>query len=186
MKARNNTTTNTLARVVAIVVLALGFMTSAVVAQEKSGDANRPDGYYHGVETSEGTLEAVTGNIFGNTVVMNYFNEDLETRCLTVSLDYATTQFVPNSFIVMGGSWSLVVISRGVYAGTIYGKILGGNVLVSENSIGRPIQSAQLNLQATGALGSFEGNKVAALSGFLDMTTDLRAKSAVGRVVLDF
>ena len=185
MKARNITTTKTLTSVVAILILAAGVLTSVAMSQDKGGVGFAPAGYYTGVESSAGTLEPISGVTFGNTVVLNSFGE-WETYCLSVSLDYSTTQFVPNSFIATGGTWSLVVFREGVYFGTIYGTISSGNILVAENVNGDPIQLTQLQLRGTGGLGSFERNSVRDISGYLNTITDLRSKSVAGSVELNF
>lgn len=181
MKTREMTTTKVLTRMAAILMLAVGLMTSAAMAQSNERGEFRPIGYYVGVETAAGTLEPTSGTTYGNTLVMNGFGE-WDTHCLTVSLDYSITQFVPDSFIVTGGSWSLVVFRDKVYVGTIYGKVLSGNVLLSANNNGDPIQLTQINLQTTGGLGEFEGKEIKDHSGVFDGTTDLRSNSAEGRL----
>lgn len=177
MKTREMTTK--LARVGAIILLAVGLMASTAMAQE------RPIGYYVGVEMATGTPEPINGSVYGNTLVLNHFNEN-ETRCLTVSIDYSTPQFVPDSFIVMGGSWSLVVIRDGVYQGTIYGKVLSGNVLISSNKDGDPVQLTDINLQTSGGMGEFEGKAFKDLSGVFSATTNLRSSAAKGNITVNF
>ena len=174
-----------LTRMAGILLLAVGFMTSAVMAQDNQSKDFRPIGYYIGVETAAGTLEPTSGIHFGDTVVMNSFSE-WETYCLTVSVDYSTTQFVPDSYIVTGGSWSLVVFRENVYAGTLYGEIPSGNVLISTNSNGGQIQLTQLNLKSTGGLGAFDGKKSKDISGVYSTTTDLRSSHAEGNVAFSF
>jgi hypothetical protein len=185
MKTQITATTKTLIRLTAILILTVGLMTTAALAQNKDDGKFAPVGFYTGVQSAEGTLEPITGIRYGNTLVMNSFGE-WETYCLTVSLDYATTQFVPNSFIITGGSWSLMVIRDNAYLGTVYGKVSGGDVLVSTNSNGEQIQVTQLNLQATGGLGAFTGKKVVNLSGIGTMTTDLRSGRLQGDVTFNF
>jgi hypothetical protein len=185
MKTRENTTLTTLARMAAVLILAVGLMTSTAMAQNKSNANAKPIGYYTGVETAAGTLESITGNHYGNTFVLNSYGE-WDTHLLSVSLDYSTTQFVPDNFIVTGGSWSMVIIQAGGYAGTIYGKVLGGNVLITTNSTGDTTQSTQINLISTGGLGVFDGKSYRDLTGSISATTDLRTSLMQGNVVLSF
>lgn len=181
MKTRNMTTTKLVARMAAIMLLAVGFMASSAIAQDKDRPTFRPIGYYVGVEASEGTLEAASGNTYGNTIVLNSFGE-WDTNSLTVSLNYSTNQFVPENFIVTGGTWSMVVTQNNVYAGTIYGKVMAGNVQLSTNNNGDSIQITQIMLQATGGLGVFEGKEIKGRSGSFDVTTDLRSRQSEGNV----
>ena len=106
-------------------------------------------------------------------------------------MDYATAQFVPNNFIVTGGTWSLVIFRDGGYYGTVFGTVSRGNVLVLTNSNNDPtngdmIQLTEVTLQATRGLGAFSGKKVEHLIGVGNMTTDLRSNNAEGRVEFSF
>lgn len=181
MKTREMTTIKLVTRMAAILMLAVGLMTSTAMAQDKERDGFRPIGYYIGVETSAGTLEPTSGTTYGNTIVMSSFGE-WDTHALTVSVDYSTSQFVPDSYIVTGGTWSMVILQNNVYAGTVYGKVMSGSVFVSSNNNGDPIQLMQVNLQATGGLGVFEGKEIKNFSGSFIGTTDLRSSSAEGNV----
>jgi hypothetical protein len=188
MKTRNMTTTLSLAKMVGILMLAVGLVTNTVMAQSKPGPNDSPGGHYAGVESSPGTLEPSTGIRYGNTLVMNSFGKS-ETRHLTISLDYSTTQFGPNNFIVNGGSWSLVVFRDGAYFGTLYGNVSSGNVFVQESNNSDPgylTQVTQVNLQGLGGLGEFEGKKAIYLGGACDVTTDLRKGQAEGIVNFNF
>lgn len=185
MKTRNMTTTHTLTRMVAIIVLAVGLVTNTAMAQSKGGPGISPAGHYTGVESSAGTMEPSTGIRYGNTLVLNSLSK-LETRHLTISLDYSTNQFVPNNFIVTGGSWSLVVIREGAYFGTLYGNVSSGSVLVSDNNNGEQTQVTQVTLQAIGGLGEFDGKKAVYLGGVSEMTTDLRSGQANGIANFNF
>ena len=183
MKSRYITTP--LTRMAAIMILAVGLMTSSAMAQNKHGAGFAPVGFYTGVEAAAGTLEPTTGNHYGNTLVMNSYGE-WETYCLTVSIDYSITQFVPNSYIVTGGSWSLVVFRDGVYAGTLYGTVPSGNVLVSTNSSSDSIKLTQINLLTTGGLGAFNNKEFRDINGVMNATTDIRSSEAAGNVALSF
>ena len=183
MKNRNMTTA--MIRTAAILIFAVGSMTSAVFAQNKDDARFRPVAYYTGVESAAGTLEPTTGSLYGNTVVLNHFNEGT-TQCLSISVDYSTLQFVPDSFIVTGGSWSLVVIRNGIYVGTIYGDIPSGSVLVSTNSNGDSVQLTQANLRSTGGLGEFAGKAFKGLNGVVSSTVEMRTNQAKADVAIDF
>ena len=188
MKTQNMTTIQPLAKMVGILMLAVGLVTNTAMAQSKPLPILSPGGHYAGVESSPGTLEPSTGIRYGNTLVLNSFAKS-ETRHLTISLDYSIAQFVPNNFIVIGGSWSLVVFRDGAYFGTLYGNVASGNVLVQESNNTEPgylTQVTQVNLQGMGGLGEFEGEKAIYLGGACDVTTDLRKGQAEGIVNFNF
>jgi len=188
MKTQSVRTISSLAKMVAFLMLAVGLVTNTAMAQSKPGPTVSPGGHYAGVESSPGTLEPSTGIRYGNTLVLNNFAKS-ETRHLTISLDYATAQFVPNNFIVTGGSWSLVVFRDGAYFGTLYGNVASGNVLVQEGNNSEPgdlTQVTQVNLQGLGGLGEFEGKKAIYLGGSCDVTTDLRKGQAEGIANFNF
>jgi hypothetical protein len=79
-----------------------------------------------------------------------------------------------------------VIFRGGAYSGTVYGRILSGNVLVSTNSNGDPIQQTQANLEATGGLGVFEGRVIKGLNGVLNSTTELRSGQVQGNAEFNF
>ena len=184
MKTRVMTTTKLVTRMAAILMLAVGIMTSAALAHDDGSDGFAHTGYYTGVETSKGTLEPATGIYYGNTIVMNSFGRR-ETYCLTVSVDYSTIQFVPGNYIVSGGTWSLVVFRDNAYAGTIYGNVSGGNVLVSTNLSDDPTQQMQINLEATGGMGVFNEKEIKDHTGSFTGITYLRSNHSEGNVQFD-
>lgn len=152
-------------------VLVLG--ASTAIAQNKGGGGFAPPGFYTGTETSPGTYDPVSGMRWGQTFVLNSFGE-WETYHLTVSIDYATNQFVPNNLIVTSGNWNLVVVRDNAYAGTLYGDVSGGSVLLVANIRGEIItQQTQANLRSTGNMGIFAGMKRSNISGVFTGTTDL-------------
>jgi len=136
-------------------ILVLG--ASTAIAQNMGGGGFAPPGFYTGTETSPGTYDPVSGMRWGQTFVLNSFGE-WETYHLTVSIDYSTNQFVPNNFIVTSGNWNLVVVRDNAYAGTLYGNVSGGSVMLVTNSLGEIItQQTQINLRSTGNMGIFAG-----------------------------
>jgi hypothetical protein len=115
-----------IAKMAMMLVLAMILTAGAGVAQTKGGSL-APVGLYTGLETNDGTFEPASATHYGNTFVLNSFGE-WESYHLTVSLDYSMNTFVPNSWIARGGNWSLVVIRDNQYAGTLYGRVISGEV----------------------------------------------------------
>jgi hypothetical protein len=164
--------------------------TPAAAATPNNNDRFGPTGIYTGVETSEGTLDQLGGMKWGNSFALNSFGE-WESSHLTVSVNYSINQFNPNGgFIVTGGTWSLVVVRNNQYFGTINGEVSGGTVsLITDEKMGLVIaRQTQVDLQATGALGSFQTREIKELNGVLNATTDLlrRSKETTGILPLAF
>ena len=155
------------------------------MAQDLKDGEIRPIGYYIGVESTEGTLDPATGIHYGNTVVLNSISE-WNTSSLTVSVDYSTNQFVPDNFIVTGGSWSLAIFQNGNYLGTVYGKVSSGTVRLATNAQGASIQLTEVNLQPTGGLAEYEGKKFEDITGAFTATTDLRSSHSEGNISFNF
>jgi hypothetical protein len=167
-------------------VFAIGLMASAATAQEITGGGFAPVGIYTGTETAEGTFDLLSAQHYGNTFVMNSFGE-WESYHLTVSLDYSTNQFVPNSFIVTGGTWSLVVIRDNQYAGTVYGSVQSGSVnLVANNGGDIVSKQVQVDLRSTGAFGSLRRKNNEIISGVYNATSDLRSHETFGNASFNF
>lgn len=151
---------------------------AAAAPPNKNGDFG-PAVIYTGVETSEGTFDQLGGMYWGNSFTLNSFGE-WESSHLTVSLNYSTSQFNPSgSFIVTGGTWSLVVIRDNQYFGTLNGEVSGGTVsLITDEKMGLVIaRQTQVNLRTTGALGGFQPREIKELNGVLNATTDLLGRS---------
>lgn len=166
---------------VLIVVLTVG----AATAQNKDGDF-APVGFYTGIETAEGTPDWFWAMHYGDTFVLNSAGE-WESHHLTVSLDHSLIQYVPNNFIVTGGTWSLVVIRDNQYAGTLYGKVSTGEVNLITDGDGKEVsKQVQITLISTGGLGIFAGRKNKEISGVYHATTDLRTKETRGNVNFNF
>lgn len=172
---------------IAMMILAIGLMAGAATAQNKNGGGGlAPVGIYTGVETSKGECVLSSATCYGDTFVMNSFGE-WETHHLTVSLNYSMDTFVPNSSIVTGGSWSLVVIRDNQYAGTLYGKIQTGSINLITNQNGEEIsKQTQANLLSTGGLGIFAGKESENLAGVYNAITDLRSKETTGNANFNF
>ena len=178
--------TKQMTKIAMMMVLAIGLMASAATAQDKNGGGFAPIGIYTGIESAEGTLDQISQIRYGNSFVLNSFGE-WETHHLTVSVDYATNQFVPNNFIVTGGSWSLVVLRDNQYAGTLYGKVQNGSVNIISNANGDEVsKQVQVSLHTRGGLGIFAGRESKNIIGVYDTITDLRSNETTGRVDFNF
>ena len=172
-------------KMMVMAVLAIGLMASAATAQIKGGGFG-PVGPYTGIETAVGSVDLLSQIHYGDTFVTNNFGE-WESYHLTVSLNYSTSQFIPNSFIVTGGTWSLVVVRDNQYAGTLYGEVQAGSVnLIANNSGDIVSKQVQINLRSTGALGVFQGKGNENISGVYNATTDLRSKETTGNASFNF
>ena len=176
-------------KIATMLVLVVGLMTSAAFAQKKDGGGFAPVGFYTGFETASGTMEPTSGVNYGNTFVMNSHGE-WETHHLTISVDYSVNQFVPNSFVVTGGSWSLVIFRDNTYTGTLYGKVSGGSVLLTTNNNGDPSKQTNMSLQATGGLGVFAGvftgRGSKEITVVYEASTNLRSGETSGNAVIVF
>jgi len=173
-------------KLAAMLVLMVGLMASAVTAQIDSGGF-APVGIFNGVETALGNCEAATGMCYGNTFALNSFGE-WETHHLTVSLNYLNIQNPNGSGMgVMNGSWSLVVYRDNAYAGTLYGEVSGGSIVLVENASGEIVsKQVQLNLLSIGGSGIFEGKEGENISGVYNTITDLRTKETSGSAGFSF
>lgn len=78
-----------------------------------------------GAEVVAGSVDQNTSTVYGSTITLNSLDSS-GTQHLTVSFDYVTTD--PASFPIISGSWTLVMIRDGRYAGTIYGSVTSGKV----------------------------------------------------------
>ena len=164
--------------------------TTAAAATPNKSDGFIPIGIYTGVETAAGTFDPLSGMYWGNSFALNSFGE-WESAHLTVSVNYSTNQFNPGGgFIVTGGTWSLVVIRDSQYFGTINGEVSGGTIsLITDKEMGLVIaRQSQINLRATGGLGSFQPREIKDLNGVLKATTDFvgRSKETTGILPLAF
>jgi hypothetical protein len=178
--------TKQITKMMLMLVLAIGLTAGAATAQIKGGGSFAPVGIYTGTETAEGTYDQLSQIQYGDTFVMNSFGE-WESYHLTVSLNYSTSQFVPNNFIVAGGTWSLVVVRDNQYAGTLYGEVQSGSVNLTANSSGEIIaKQVQVNLRSNGGLGLFPRKDNETISGVYSATTDLRSKETTGNASFNF
>ena len=173
-------------KIAMIMMLAVGLMASAARTQKTSGGSFAPVGLYTGMETKAGTIEPASSVIYGNSFVLNSFDE-WPTHHLTVSLNYSTNSFNPIDLIVTGGSWSLVVVRENQYAGTLYGEVQTGTVNLIKNDSGTEVsKQVQVNLNADGGLGTFAGRVGKDISGVYNMMTDPRSKAPPGNATFNF
>jgi hypothetical protein len=163
----------------AMLVLVIGLTVSWATAQKNTGGAV-PVGTYNGVQSEAGTCLVIVETCYGNTFVLASHGE-WESHHLTVSLNYSQEQFVPHTFVVAGGSWSMVVIREGQYAGTLFGEVASGDVSFETVGNGDPVSKrARLVLAANGGSGIFDKQGFARIGGVFDMTTDLRSQETTG------
>jgi hypothetical protein len=177
----------TIIKFTGIITLAAAIITSAVSAQNKiDGGGLAPAGYYTGVETAQGNCDEPSGMCYGNTFVLNSSGE-WETHHLSVSLDYSLgNSIVRNQYAISGGTWSLVIYRDNAYAGTLYGTISGGDVLLTTLSSGDAVKQTQLNLLSTGGLGALTGKKYAGIAGVYQAETNVRSGETSGAAVFAF
>ncbi len=122
----------------------------------------------------------------GDTFVLASHGE-WESYHLTVSLTYSRAQFVPNSFVVTGGTWSMVVVRENQYAGTLYGDIRSGSLSLVTNNAGEPLSiRVQVQLTSNGGFGTFGGRAGTGVAGVYDMSTDIRSSETNGIARFDF
>lgn len=178
--------TKKMTKIAMMMVLAIGLMVNAAAAQKINGDGFAPVGIYTGIETAQGTFDQISGVRYGDTFVMNSFGE-WESYHLTVSIDYSTSPFVPNNFLVTGGTWSLVVIRENQYAGTLYGEVQSGGVNLITNSDGEEVsKQVQISLRSTGGLGSLQRKGEENISGVYNAITELRSMETTGNANFNF
>ncbi len=169
-----------------IIALTIALTASIAPAQSDLGSNFIPADYYTGVESSSGTCQTIEMLCYGNTFILNGTSKD-ETRHLTVSLNYFS--YLPGSeksFAVKSGTWSLVVMCAGQYAGTIYGEVTDGSIIfpVLENESDKKLILA--NLRATGGLGDFENYRRRKISGLLNLAASQSSRQSAGHLILEF
>jgi hypothetical protein len=178
--------TKQMTKIALMLVLVMGLTASAAMAQNMKGGDLAPVGIYTGIETAEGTIDPISAICYGNSFDLNSYGE-WETHHLTVSLNYSINQFVPNNFIVTGGSWSLAVFRENVYAGTLYGEVQSGSLNLITNSNGKVVsKQVQVSLRSSSGLGIFKGKEYKNLGGVYNATTDFRSKETTGNVNFTF
>ena len=178
--------TKQITKIAMMMVLAIGLMASAATAQNKGGGGIIPVGIYTGIETFEGKLDPDSAIIYGNSFALNSYGE-WETHHLTISLDYPTNPFVPNNFIVTGGSWTLVVFRNNEYAGTLFGEVQSGSVnLITDNNGEAVSKQVSVSLLSSGGLGMFAGKEGKNIRGTYQATTDSRSKETTGNASFGF
>lgn len=179
--------TKQMTKVAMMMVLAMGLMVDAATAQKNDDGGFAPVGVYTGIEMADGTFEPGSGMIFGNTFVLTSYGE-WETHQLTISLDYHVG-IIANSYIVSGGSWSLVVTRDNKFDGALYGQVENGLIVIGTDRRGEEI-SKQVNvrLATKQALGIFEGKGGKAMTGVYNAITDMtsRERSTNGSLSMPF
>lgn len=170
-------------KMMAMLVLAIGLMAGTATAQDKNGGGFAPIGIYAGVETNDGRCEGFTGMCYGNAFALSSFGE-WETHHLTISIDYLAAGINPaEGFPVISGSWTLVVYRDNAYAGTLNGDVLGGTVLINQESSSKHVQ---VNLRSVRGSGVFAGKDAKDISGIYQATTNLRSKETTGSANFGF
>lgn len=173
-------------KIAIILVLVIGLTAGAANAQVDNGGLHSV-GVYSGIETAEGTCEAVSTMCYGNTFVLDSYGE-WETYHLTVSLNYLG---IPNhngsGMGITGGTWSLLVYREGAYAGTLYGKVQEGSLSIITDSKGEEVsKQVQANLNSTGGSGMFKGKEYENISAAYTALIDLRSKETSGGASFSF
>lgn len=166
--------TKQMTNVAMMMVLAMGLMASAIMAQKDNGGF-APVGIYTGIETAEGTSDKAGGAVYGNTFVLTSHGE-WETHQLTISLDYQVG-IVPNSFVVSGGSWSLTVFRDNKFAGSLSGQIESGLIVIGTNADGEDAsKQVSVNLMSNRGSGMFDAKDRKDISGSYNAITDMRSR----------
>lgn len=174
-------------RRILIIVLLFAIPATVATAQNNNRDSFIPTDSYIGIESAAGTCQtATTMSCYGNTFVLTGTSE-AETRHLTVSLNYSN--YLPNcenNFVISGGTWSLVVMREGKYAGTLYGNVTDGSIAfpIMENESDKKL--IYVNLQITGELGSFENKRRKENLAWLNLTTSSASRQTAGHLFLTF
>jgi hypothetical protein len=169
-------------KMMAMLVLAIGLTAGAATAQDKNGGF-APIGIYTGIEIDEGRCENFPGMCYGNAFALSSFGE-WETHHLTISINYLAGGINPaEGFPVMSGSWTLVIYRNNAYAGTLNGEVLGGTVLIDQES---SLKHVRVNLRSASGSGMFAGKDGEDISGIYQATTNLRSKETTGSANFGF
>ena len=178
--------TKQMTKIAMMMVLAIGLMTSAVMAQKNDGGNIAGVGIYTGVETAEGRLDAGSGMVYGNTFVLTSHGE-WETHQLTISLDYQSG-ILANNFAVTGGSWSLVIFRDNKFAGSVYGEVESGQIVIATDAGGEPYaRQVSVNLSSSGK-GKSDAKESKKISGVYNAITDMRSREreTAGSLAMQF
>ena len=165
-----------------ISILSALILTIAASAQIKDDVASAL--VYDGVETSNGTLDEISGVRYGDTFVLRCAGK-FESRYLTVSINHRA---MFKGIGVTSGAWSLAIFDEtNSYSGTIYGDVVSGDVQDLLDEKGEIIgKQTQINLIATGGTGNFADEKFEKISGNLQMLTALGTLETKGVMELNF
>lgn len=167
--------TKQMTKIAMIMVLAIGLMTSSAMAQKTDDNGGvAPVGIYTGIQTDEGILDPASGMTRGNTFSLNSSGES-ERHHLTISIDYQAA-FVPDNFIVTGGSWTLLIFRNDGLDEVLYGEVRGGSVVLISEAKGEPsAKQVSVMLISTAILGVDDTKQEKQMSGVYDAITDLNS-----------
>jgi hypothetical protein len=137
-------------------------------------------------EMSEGNSDSIAGPTYGWTCYGT--TEGDLSGFLFISMDYSSDCLTPGQAArsgvksVIGGSWSKLIFVDGVYAGSIHGRVVGGQLVVN-NVDGTT--SMNLTLTAEDGTGDYAGSTgYGTFQGVLAQNT--RTRSVTGELILNF
>jgi hypothetical protein len=137
-------------------------------------------------EISAGNNDSISGPTYGWTC-SGTTDGDMS-GFIFISMDYASDITTPGEAArsgvksVIGGSWSKLIFVDGVYAGSIHGRLVGGQLVVN-NIAGTT--SMNLTLTVEDGDGDYAGSAgYGTFEGVLAQNT--RARSITGQLILNF
>jgi|GEM_PF-1840473 len=177
----------TITELTGMIILTVAMMTGAASAQDINGGGVAPTGFYTGIETDKGTCEKSGEVCYGNTFVLNSYGE-WDTRHLTIAVNYLNIgNGNGGGFSVTGGTWSLVIFDQNGYAGTLYGKVSDGSIVLLSDGDGEIIsKQLRVNLRSTGGLGIFKGKEGENIPGVYEASTTVPSGETSGSAVFTF
>lgn len=143
-------------------------------------------------QLSAGDIEFVTGTTYGSTFYGQTVGD--VSGFMFVSMNYTSLQAPPADMIsegtaggvsqVTGGSWSKLIFIKGEYVGSVYGRVVGGELVWSANKRGT---TTNINLQLTADDGTeaYVGNAgTGTFEGMLDLSSKFSTVS--GKLTLTY
>jgi hypothetical protein len=137
-------------------------------------------------ELSAGETDSIAGPTYGWTCYGT--TEGDLSGFVFISMDYASDVLTPGSTArsgvksVIGGSWSKLIFVDGVYAGSVHGRVVGGQLVVN-NVDGTT--SINLTLSAEDGTGDYDGSTgYGTFEGVLSQNT--KVKSLSGQLILNY
>lgn len=138
----------------------------------------------NGNQLSTGEVELNTGATYGWTCYGS--TEGDLSGFLFISMNYTSDYSVQlgtsldSVSSVTGGSWSKLIFVNGLYAGSVYGKIVSGQLIKTEG-----MTSINLELTADDGTGDYVGNiGTGVFEGVLDQNS--KESSVTGKLVLRY